>query len=77
MTDERATESSPADEPDGTPAFAASLRPPGESLGDGPDQGVDFGSDDDADADATDAEVRHAGYDADALSGDTPAVRPQ
>ena len=76
MTDERATESSPADEPDGTPA-TASLRPPGGSLGDGPDQGVDFGADDDADAEATDAEVRHAGYDADALSGDTPAVRPE
>ncbi len=74
MTD-NATTRNPTDEPDGTPAHAASLRPPGQSLGGGPDDGVDFGADDDRDA--TDAEVRRAGYDADAVSGDTAAVRPE
>jgi hypothetical protein len=77
MTDERVTDRNPTDEPDGTPAHAASLRPPGENVGGGPDGGVDFGADDDPGTDATDAEVRRAGYDADALSGDTPAVRPE
>jgi hypothetical protein len=76
MTDERVTDRHGTDEPDGTSAHAASLRPPGESLTDGPDDGVDFGADDDPDADANDAEVRRAGYDVDAVSGETAAVRP-
>jgi hypothetical protein len=74
MTDEPVTDLHGTDEPDGTSAHAASLRPPGESITGGPDDGVDFGADDDPDAD--DAEVRRAGYDVDAVSGETAAVRP-
>ena len=77
MTDNQVTDRNSADEPDGTPAHAASMRPPGETVTGGPDGGVDFGADDDPDAAANDAEVRLAGYDPDAVSGDTEAVRPQ
>ena len=77
MTDEHVTDRSSTDEPDGTTAHAASMRPPGESVTGGPDDGVDFGADDDADAQANDAEVRRAGYDVDAVTGDTAAVRPE
>ena len=76
MTD-HVTDRSDTDEPDGTPAHAASMRPPGENLPGGPDDGVDFGADDDPETDANDAEVRRAGYDVDAVTGDTPAVRPE
>jgi hypothetical protein len=53
------------------------MHPPGDVVPGGPDDGVDFGADDDPDADANDAEVRRAGYDVDAVSGDTAAVRPE
>jgi hypothetical protein len=76
MTD-HVTDRSDTDEPDGTPAHAASMRPPGENLTGGPDDGVDFGADDDPETDANDAEVRRAGYDVDAVAGDTAAVRPE
>jgi hypothetical protein len=62
---------------DETADYATSLHAPGEILPGGPDDGVDFGADDDADAAANDAEVRDAGYDVDAVAGDTDAVRPQ
>ena len=54
------------DEPDGTPAFAASLRAPGESVGVGeqPD-----------DAGRPEPETG-GGYDAAAVSGDSEAYRP-
>ena len=74
MTDEPVTDRHGPDEPDGTPAHAASLRPPGESLTGGPDDGVDFGADDDPDADADDAEVVGAGDDA--VSGAADTVPP-
>ena len=61
---------------DETPDYATSLRPPGEIIPGGPDSGVDFGADDDPDTAANDEEVRHAGYDVDAVSGETAAVRP-
>jgi hypothetical protein len=76
MSDRR-TDLNPTDEPDGTPAHEASLRPPGESLstpadaGDA-DTGVDF---EDRDA-GDDGMPSRAGYDAGDVSGDTDAVRP-
>ncbi len=73
------------DEPDGTPAFAASLRPAGESLTDEPGTGGDAG-----DEFAEDPQEEtppfgrpilpgesRAGYDVDDASGATDAVRPQ
>jgi hypothetical protein len=62
---------------DETADHAPSMHPPGDVVPGGPDDGVDFGADDDPDADANDAEVRRAGYDVDAVSGDTAAVRPE
>jgi hypothetical protein len=74
----------PTDEPDGTPAFAASLRPPGESVtSTGTDTSDAF---DDADEPRGpqapfDGPVlpgdSRAGYDVADASGDTDAVRPQ
>ncbi|GGQ75096.1 hypothetical protein [Couchioplanes azureus] len=55
----------PTDEPDGTTAHAASLRPPGESVTTGED---DPGDQREAGMDG--------GYDAAAVSGDTDAYRP-
>lgn len=56
------------DEPDGTTAYQASLRPPGESLHTTDDTGDDF-----ADLPAEEAtparETSRAGYDVDAVSG--------
>jgi hypothetical protein len=63
------------DEPDGTPAFAASLRPPGESLTTARDGGDDLAPDSDDDGSAP-AEGR-APYDAEAVSGDTDEYRPE
>ena len=117
------TDRHPSDEPDGTSAFAASLRPPGQSVtvpapdgdtaeedadyfaadagdrtgaGDDPagaaddDLAADFGDDpgdqfssDDVDPTSDAARRRprsansRAGYDVDAVSGDTDAVRPR
>ncbi len=63
MSDER-TERHPTDEPDGTRAYAASLRKPGESTGPGEDE-----------ADAA-GETGRSGYDPGAVSGDTDVYRP-
>jgi hypothetical protein len=85
MSDER-IDRAQTDEPDGTPAYAASLRPPGESVrpearpevsdeelapdaapagddpvADGPGEGVERG----------------AGYDVEAVSGDSEIYRPE
>ena len=50
MSDERGeTERHPTDEPDGTPAYAASLRKPGESTGpSGDEPDADVAPDDNA-----------------------------
>ena len=67
MTDERTTERHPTDEPDGTTAHAASLRPPGANVAGAPD-----------DEDGADVAVDpHTGYDPEAVSGDTAAYRPE
>ena len=96
MTDQSRADLHQTDEPDGTTAVQASLRPPGDSvtaLGDdapvdaAPEEPVtdsagpaaaddDFGSDGGAD-DPGVTEVDRAGYDADAVSGDTDAYRPE
>ncbi|GAA4609194.1 hypothetical protein BJY16_007209 [Actinoplanes octamycinicus] len=55
----------PTDEPDGTPAYAASLRRPGESVTGAP-----------ADEDEAGEAPMGAGYDENAVSGDTDAYRP-
>ena len=67
MTDEQTVDRHPTDEPDGTTAYAASLRQPGDSVTSAP---VD---EDEPEA----ADVNTAGYDADAVSGDTDAYRPE
>ncbi|MBW4701194.1 hypothetical protein [Micromonospora sp. RL09-050-HVF-A] len=64
MTDERHTDRADTDEPDGVPAYEASLRPPGESLG----SGGDF-ADLPAEEHLSARETSRAGYDVDAVSG--------
>jgi hypothetical protein len=83
MTDR--TDRSSSDEPDGTPAYAASLRPPGESVQPG---NIHEASDDEIAEDAAPAGnnpiadrpgsrvPRGAGYDVRSVSGDTDLVRP-
>jgi hypothetical protein len=82
MTDEQSrTDRHPTDEPDGTPAFEASLRPPGETVSAAGDDaarddsdaefdGVGRGSGDPLSSDS------RAGYDPADVAGDTDAVRP-
>lgn len=68
----------PADEPDGTTAMAASLRQPGDSVrqsADGEPGGDDTFAEAEGSADAP-PESR-AGYDVEAVSGDTDEYRPQ
>jgi hypothetical protein len=75
MTDEvDPTGRSGTEEPDGTPAFAASLRLPGKSLTTASDGGDELAPDQD-DADSASVGDR-AGYDAEAMSGDTDEYRP-
>ncbi len=67
MSDERAPhERHPTDEPDGTPAYAASLRKPGDSV---------TGAEAEPGADETSPD-QGARYDVSAVSGDTEAYRP-
>jgi hypothetical protein len=84
MTDER-LDRAPTDEPDGTPAYAASLRPPGDSVRPGrtpettddeiaPDAAP--AGDDPVAGQPTGGVERGAGYDVDAVSGDTEIYRP-
>jgi hypothetical protein len=77
MTDERIDRAA-TDEPDGTPAYAASMRPPGESVQPG---GTPTATDEDIALDAAPTETsgdveRGAGYDVEAVSGDTDIYRP-
>ena len=79
MSDDR-IDRAPTDEPDGTPAYAASLQAPGRNVQPG---GTAEVSDDDVAAaaapagdDPFDQKVGVAGYDADATSGDTEIYRP-
>jgi hypothetical protein len=99
MTDERApSDRHPTDEPDGTTAMAASMRPPGGSVSSGEPRSTDDAGTDDTGTDdslagpgADDPDDRmmdgafgravqpgesRAGYDVDAVSGDTDLVRP-
>jgi hypothetical protein len=86
-TDEPRVDRHPDDEPDGVPAVAASMRPPGHSLSstDSPtaDTGDDFedppsptGPESAFDGPVLPGESR-AGYDVDDAAGDTPAYRPE
>ncbi len=78
MSDDTRQDRHPTDEPDGTPAHEASLRPVGHSVSggeadddrDAPDPAAAFG-------DTVPPGASRAGYDVDAVSGDTEAVRPQ
>ena len=73
MTDETRTDLHATDEPDGATAHQASLRPPGESV-------TPTGDDTSPAFEADDAEAGvnpHAGYDVDAVSGDTAQYRPE
>jgi hypothetical protein len=63
------------DEPDGRPALTASLRSPGESLTTAPNGGDDLAPDQDQ-AGSASVDGR-AGYDAEAVSGDTDEYRPE
>jgi hypothetical protein len=85
MSDER-VDRAPTDEPDGTPAYTASLQPAGESVRPGRRSEV---TDDAVAPDAAPAGddpvvgrpvggvERGAGYDVDAVSGDTDIYRPE
>jgi hypothetical protein len=83
MDEEARSDRHRTDEPDGTPAYAASLRPPGESVT--PTSGA---ADDDGEPEPDDGEpldTHHAsvaagesraGYDVDAATGDSDEYRP-
>ena len=86
-TDQPRSDRHVTDEPDGAPAYAASLRPVGESVApqDAPDAdtGTDFEDPDDTatsggtlDNTVLPGQSR-VGYDVDDVSGDTDAVRPE
>jgi hypothetical protein len=85
MSEER-VDRAPTDEPDGTPAYTASLRAPGESVrSDGPGDLTDeevaadaapAGDEPVVDRQAGEVDPR-AGYDAEAVSGDTGLYRPE
>lgn len=84
MSDER-RDRARTDEPDGTPAYAASLRPPGESVRPTGRPEIDdeeiapdaapAGDDPMAEPDA--GVERGAGYDTGAVSGDSELYRPE
>jgi hypothetical protein len=79
MTDEQSRmDRAPADEPDGAPAMEASLREPGDQLRQSADE--EPGGDDTFAGSAGSADAppqSRAGYDVDAVSGDTEEYRPQ
>jgi hypothetical protein len=76
MTDESdRTGRAGMDEPDDGPALTASLRSPGESLTTAPNGGDDLAPDQDQ-AGSASFDGR-AGYDAEAVSGDTDEYRPE
>jgi hypothetical protein len=83
VTDQR-DDRAPTDEPDGTPAYSASLRAPGTSVQPGharertddeiaPDAAP---AGNDPTVDRPDGVEAGAGYDVDAVSGDTDLYRP-
>ena len=79
MTDEQARQDRhPTDEPDGSTAMAASLRPVGDSVrpsGDAEPGGDDTFAEEEGSTDAPPAS--RAGYDVEAVSGGTDEYRPQ
>ncbi len=79
MTDEQPRlDRNPTDEPDGTPAFEVSLRPPGDSVRQ--PAGAEPGGDDtfaESEGSADAPPDSRAGYDVEAVSGDTEEYRPQ
>ncbi|WKU06400.1 hypothetical protein [Micromonospora sp. HUAS LYJ1] len=68
MTEQPRTDRADTDEPNGVPAYEASLRPPGESLGDGGDTGDDFAYLP-AEEHRSARETSRAGYDVAAVTG--------
>jgi hypothetical protein len=86
-THQSRTDRQPTDEPDGETAFAASMRPPGQSVdssdAESADSGEDFeesqsprGPDATFDGPVLPGDSR-AGYDVNDTAGDTDAYRPQ
>ena len=79
MTDEQSRlDRNPADEPDGTPAMAASLRQPGDQIRQ--DADAEPGGDDTfaESAGSADAPAQsRSGYDTEAVSGGTDEYRPE
>jgi hypothetical protein len=79
MTDEQARQDRhPTDEPDGTTAMAASLRPVGDSVRQSADEepgGDDTFAEEEGSTDAPPSS--RAGYDVEAVSGGTDEYRPQ
>ncbi|MEU4560489.1 hypothetical protein AB0F72_19095 [Actinoplanes sp. NPDC023936] len=65
--DQQRADRHPTDEPDGTPAYQASLREPGASVGAG---------DDEPESTEESGSPGRNGYDVDAVSGDTGVYRP-
>jgi hypothetical protein len=85
MSDEH-LDRAPTDEPDGTPAYTASLQPPGESVrparasevtDDAVAQDAAPAGDDPVAVRPVGGVERGAGYDVDAVSGDTDIYRPE
>lgn len=76
MTDEQRTDRADTDEPDGTPAYEASLRPPGDSLRSTDDTGDDF-ADLPAEEHLSARDTSRAGYDVDAVSGTTDPAQEE
>ncbi|MEH0934122.1 hypothetical protein [Micromonospora psammae] len=68
MRDRRRTDLASTDEPDGVPAYGASLRPPGETLHSTDDTGDDF-ADLPAEEHLPARATSRAGYDVDEFSG--------
>ncbi|MFF5175749.1 hypothetical protein ACFY3U_24410 [Micromonospora sp. NPDC000089] len=68
MTDERPTDRASTDEPDGVPAYEASLRPPGDSLRTA-ETGDDLAEDEPIEDRLSARETSRAGYDVNAVSG--------
>lgn len=73
------TDNHPTDEPDGTTAYEASLRPPGHSVERPTDDQGDLAPEDkrgNRDEDSQPSEVHRAGYDTRRTAGDDPNYRP-
>jgi hypothetical protein len=77
MTDEQPVDRHPTDEPDGTTAYAASLRQPGDSVTSAPAEADEPGAGEPGADEPGAADVDRAGYDVGAVAGDTDAYRPE